>query len=105
MGTLRDLLEAFDPPARLDYVDDEIERLRARLEDLGDEARSKGRRGYRAARRRIPSEGRRLKRELVRMEQAAGSALSDRPFQSVLAAFGLGLLIAALIGFGSRGKR
>jgi len=102
MGAMRDLIEAIDPPGRLDDVDQELERLRARIEDLGEEARDKGRRGYRSARRRVPAEARRIGRELTKVERAAGSAVGDRPFQSVLAAFGLGLLIAALIGYGSR---
>ncbi len=102
MGAMRDLMEAIDPPSRLDDLDRELDSLRARLEELGDEARDKGRRGYRTARRRIPAEARRVGRDLKRFESAAGSAVGDRPFQSVLAAFGLGLLIAALIGYGSR---
>jgi ElaB/YqjD/DUF883 family membrane-anchored ribosome-binding protein len=99
---MRDLMEAIDPPARLEDVDRELESLRARIDELGDEARTRGRRGYRAARRRIPAEARRIGHELTRAELAAGSAVGERPFQSVLAAFGLGLLIAALIGYGWR---
>lgn len=105
MGTMRDLMEAIDPPSRLDDVGRELESLRERLEELGEEVQTTGRRGYRSARRRIPAEARRLGGEIARVERAAGSAVGDRPFQSVLAAFGLGLLIAVLFGYGSRRDR
>lgn len=105
MGAMRDLMEVFDPPARIDDAEREMESLLARFEELSDSARAKGRRGYRSARRRGSAQTRRLGRGLSRAERAARSEVGDRPFQSVLAAFGLGLLIAALIGYGSRRER
>jgi len=105
MGALRDLMEVIHPPARIDDAERELESLLARFEELTDNARAKGRRGYRGARRRGSAQARRLGRGLSRAERAAGSAVGDRPFQSVLAAFGLGLLVAALIGYGSRRDR
>ena len=105
MGVLRDLMEVFDPPARIDYAERELDRLLARFEELSDGARGKGRRGYRSARRRGSAQAQRVGRGISRAERAAGSAVGDRPFQSVLAAFGLGLLVAALIGYGSRRER
>ncbi len=102
MGAIRELMEVFEPPSRLEDVEREMERLRDRLEALGEEAWSDGKRRYGKARKRVPAEARHLRRELARVERAAGSTVSDRPFQSVLAAFGLGVLIAVLIGYGSR---
>ncbi|MES1925790.1 hypothetical protein [Salinisphaera sp. T31B1] len=76
----------------------DIERLRNDLSELAKSYRAEGEKRAQAGLDSARGHYDDLRNEAVRRKQDLGSEIESRPFTSVLAAFGIGLVLGKLIG-------
>ncbi|MDA3942793.1 MAG: hypothetical protein PF694_04550 [Bacteroidetes bacterium] len=81
-----------------DAIKQDMDALRKDLRDLADSVRTSGEKRYQDGIDQARDKYNELRGEASRRSKEVGAEIEARPFTSVLAAFGVGLILGKLIG-------